>query len=603
MQKLLIPSLFICLFSLPSFAYRQGTKDTSIHNECRWNEKELGYSGIDCNDIFNHYPPKKSTSTFKNHKNNVRLGSYNILWSEDEAIDKKSGDPKKDYELNVEMMNDQWDVVALQELQYGSNDGIKAGNTPKYIEILKMLQEKDDSWGLIISPFGQSTKRELLGFYYRGSVAQPVESKYCKENFISNEPYYLKKDGFIYREVNEKGTKSSASKPITNREFKTPKKALGCPLAFSQVVSENFPKLPFMARFKSGEFEFSYVSLHLGFRGLEEFDSECMGVCQLRNIKLISFMDGDENNDISHAIDVLAEKESTKKLFRGTEVALKKPKQITDNSYVKNLGKSLFRIHKNGHLPKSCMTVESNCNDGEHSCFSDFFQHQSAKLLSKMSDYARCFDDFESSRDEAIDKLAKSVFDDIVFNGSIKRINQRPDETKQQFVERVFSGKSIASGLYNVIGADYVVSKEAEGRQFPRLFQVNSVLIEAQKMKEIESSNDVIVAGDFNLEVETNPERYQYHVWKEALSRFDGAELLIKGKTSLNDEQELANNYDHFIMSPSATNECDKDSAEILDFLTTTLNNGIDLGDKVKDHRFPFVLSDHLPIGITCSAK
>ncbi len=298
-------SLFIIslqVFSSFSLAMRPNSEDTSIYNECLWN-KELLDIEVDCNDLFHHYQPQSHSPQSDSE---LRLGSFNIFRISDQRTYKR-------IDLNAQMINSEWDVVSLQELQpnraldmsfnvnarmaFSENkidqDQLnKAYTLPPYVELLLELQKSDPSWGLLISPYSQGTDTELFGFIYRGSRVQPVESEYCSQQLDLNS----QQSSFIFRELDAVayGTNGLSYKkdgrPVNLRSYVSPKKALACHLALTGETQEQFSKIPFTARFQANDFDFNYVTLHSRFRALDESLSDCVEACQNTAQKMLELI-------------------------------------------------------------------------------------------------------------------------------------------------------------------------------------------------------------------------------------------------------------------------------------------------------------------------
>lgn len=626
--------ILVLMFSISAHAYRKGSDDAANLKECRWNQAAID-SKVDCNDLFHHYHPAESQYS---PSAQVRVGTYNILWTSGEK-------GKKNIPLNALMIDASWDVMAIQEVNPGKSGDIRksAGEDdyilPQYIVLLQELQKHDPSWGMILSPFAQSTKVELMGFLYRGNKVQPTDSTYCRSRYTDN-PDYQDKSGFVFREINEGYLETSKTdEPVDDRAFVLPEgDTISCPMVLSDFSKDFVPKIPQIARFKSGNFEFNKISLHLGFRGIDEFDSKCMGLCQLRVLKLVSSMDGDEDSKVANGIDDMLADPEVQKIIVGTEVKLedtddncknnRKFNQDPDkyNNCLDRLTENLRIIEENWVLPSSCGDIVKNISDDDA--------------------YEQCLTDFEETRKEAYEGLAKRAFTDIIFK-EYERISpsdfvkaqedagvtfQGSEAEKEAYFSELFE-KSAVALLYNDFAGDnktahqrkseYVISKN-EGRDFARYYQLFAMIQQAQKMAEEEETADVIMSGDYNLEVVDNKigrdfledeSVIDHYLWKMSLGVLDKGVVLVKRQTSINSKRELGSNYDHFIFSAEETSECDQGSAYVLNFLTDLLtlpddtpedesdNEKFDLGEAVSDDDYHFVMSDHFPIGMTCSAE
>ncbi len=604
MQRNLIKCLFLLhfLLLLPSAAeaFRYSTdpssplKDISTFALCQKAKQALGTKRVECNDLYHHYKPR-SQKTEKTHPTEkARIGSYNILRSSQQRN-------RKNWDYTAEMIDSEWDLVSLQELQPGRLEDIVANFKqgaryilPGHLLLLEKLQQRDPSWGLIVSPFSQGHDSELLGFLYRGGIAKPVPSEYCNRHFVGNPPY---KKNFIYRAFTPKGlTSTSNDRPINDRTYVLPPtgQAYACPLAASDTTSDYFVKLPLVARFKINNFESSYISLHLSFRGFHESASQCMVECQLKNLQLVNSLTGKPNSRFQKAIERLLTEPGTLRLREGTEQKLPLPRsrcQIEPDKMLKDpekeqlsferclirLKTTLSIIEKNGYLPPTCINIMEHLEDVQR--------------------YRTCRNDFMSLRRKVYNRFMKDIFKRVVFQ-HYPREAQKSSESDEDYYSRLF-GSDVVAALINTFGADYKIS-QLESREFARFFQLRATMAAAQDMAAHETTSDVIVSGDFNLEKTDNTKLWKYWAWIESLSLLGDSELFVEDLTSINSKREGSKNYDHFIFSPSETNECDTGSFTILNFFTATLSSGFKLGHLVSRDPYPFVMSDHLPIGMIC---
>lgn len=86
-----------------------------------------------------------------------------------------------------------------------------------------------------------------------------------------------------------------------------------------------------------------------------------------------------------------------------------------------------------------------------------------------------------------------------------------------------------------------------------------------QNIKSNQKEQDIIWAGDFNLEYDLR----RFSDWDVVLlkNELKGAKVLVSELTSLSDKERLASNYDHFILNPKDTAECKESSAGVVDFM------------------------------------
>lgn len=249
---------------------------------------------LDCFTNYNHYGP--TSKKFPATSGNVKIANYNLL---------HPGTSKalfKDYALVAKIMN-RYDIVAglellatvghdeqnnkavlaflgsapetlsklleekasttgfvrLQELNSRidrlSNNIQKAYDlyrSPGYYKVLEELKKLDPSWSLILSPRGDSalsgSVEELVGFYYRASVATPAVNPHCKE-------------------VMGVGAGSPVACFIS-----LDKKFMG------KDLLQHFARRPFMASFKVGSDKLTLVTSHVVFTysGNEALEKDLM---------------------------------------------------------------------------------------------------------------------------------------------------------------------------------------------------------------------------------------------------------------------------------------------------------------------------------------
>lgn len=564
----IILALTTLITSLSAFAYRPGSKDTANLNECLWTKKALG-TEVYCSDLYNHYLPE--VSGYKAPSKKVRLGSYNIFRLSEQR-------KNKNFDWTSEMINSEWDVVALSELQT-SNATLQKENgklakafdkgnislsefrkqyvVPAYTLLLQELQKKDPSWGLIISGYSQGSDSELLGFLYRANSVEVIESQYCKKNYIDDLPW--EKEGFIYRETGPKGFASNNDgSPVNDREYVSPQKALACPLALTGINKEQFTKVPLVARFRSGKFEFNYITLHLSFRAWGEKFGKCKGRCQLNSLRLLSTFSGEDNNEVFEYI----------------------------TEYMKENEDLIASQEKD--KPSGC----------DSTCRAKYNAEQEKIEVAIMEPVYK--------------KIARITEKDSIYRDTVNPALEILNKEKKL--------KSNPTGRPKI--------SRDEGRELARFFQTKAVLGASTEMSFIEDSADVIVGGDFNLYPPEKDKDWHDILWAEAASLWPDSKVLIDEKTSVSVVKDKSGDYqmnyisayDHFILSTSESNECDTDSAKPLDFIDEdlVLSNGFKLGDEYQDEeddqvdsippnkissQFKQRMSDHLPISMSCSVR
>lgn len=205
---------------------------------------------LDCFSNYHHYRPSSSFRSVNSRS--VRIAGYNLL---------HPGTSKalfKDYSLVAKVAN-HFDVVsglevlptvshdernnqAVLKLYQQTSDEKTASalyRAPGYYRLLMELKKLDPSWGLILSPRGDSAQEgsveEMVAYYYRASVVNPVVNPHCQEfkDTAGGNPYAC----------------------LINLRAKF----------MGKDLSQHFSRRPFMASFKSGNFKFSLVSNHVVF--------------------------------------------------------------------------------------------------------------------------------------------------------------------------------------------------------------------------------------------------------------------------------------------------------------------------------------------------
>ncbi len=263
---------------------------------------------VECHYNYHHYNSTAYTSKYsvpklreriKSGKVNpqVRLGGFNMLHP-------MNGKTRfKDLDLVAKVINTEFDVLAGIELipvtmdEYKINNGLHefilekqalidsgkislseikttkedikkakaAYYIPGYVEILNKLRKLDDSWALILSPRAESAKpsdqKEFVGFYYRASKVRPTINDFCslekverKGNLFGCIPFFYDVDLFYKNGV--KKSKKAIEKERKDDEIY---------IANSKEKSKAFSRRPFIASFKSLDFEFTMVASHVVF--------------------------------------------------------------------------------------------------------------------------------------------------------------------------------------------------------------------------------------------------------------------------------------------------------------------------------------------------
>jgi hypothetical protein len=131
------------------------------------------------------------------------------------------------------------DSEKLKTLKSARSDAEKLYRAPGYIKLLDELRKIDSSWSLILSPrdLGVAGLKEMTGYFFRALKVRPQINEYCEDVKIKGE-------GVGYACVptfNTDGIMKKDYRPV-------------------------FSKRPFMASFKSADFDFTMLAIHTKFR-------------------------------------------------------------------------------------------------------------------------------------------------------------------------------------------------------------------------------------------------------------------------------------------------------------------------------------------------
>ena len=276
--------IYLLLTANSLFAYN--LNDSRIFQECSDNKLFLGSDrklSINCNDMYHLYLSKVSK---QKKTDSVKIAGYNIykLGSRETKF--------KSIEINAHLMT-QWDVIATTELmpQQGisafsnrslnilKKDFLKTTSLkgkelkeellkkfqenykkPGYLKLLEKLREidPDSGWSLILSPYTQSRSFELSGFYFKSSIVKLQRVPYC--NLIKD---YLKAEGAIqtYKEVADETVYETVKSVLPGKT-----KYFGCFPKIEKRDAKFMGRLPFMASFKIGTYEFTALTIHARYR-------------------------------------------------------------------------------------------------------------------------------------------------------------------------------------------------------------------------------------------------------------------------------------------------------------------------------------------------
>jgi hypothetical protein len=210
-----------------------------------------------CTPNYVHYFPrvdKNIQATIQNEIRSIKIGSFNMFHLGDDQT------PLKNMKMMAQII-DHWDVVGSQELMPLPKDWSIANRQidellvdekgqlktfpyqnwkvvkPGYLQLLEALRERDKSWALIMQATaeGEGNTGEMAGFYYRSSRIKPKELSYCPKDLSAD----------------------------VRGNF--PPQNLGCGLQVNPADRALMSRLPFVASFQAGHFDFIAISAHLRF--------------------------------------------------------------------------------------------------------------------------------------------------------------------------------------------------------------------------------------------------------------------------------------------------------------------------------------------------
>lgn len=210
-----------------------------------------------CTPNYVHYFPrvdKKIQAVVRNKPKAIKIGSFNLFHLGDDQT------PLKNMKLMAQVI-DHWDVVGVQELMPLPKDWSVANRQidellvdekgqlktfpyqdwdvvkPGYLQLLEALREKDKSWALIMqaSAEGEGNTGEMAGFFYRSSQVKLKELSYCPKDLSAD----------------------------IRGNF--PQQNLGCGLQVNPADRALMSRLPFVASFQAGAFDFIAITAHLRF--------------------------------------------------------------------------------------------------------------------------------------------------------------------------------------------------------------------------------------------------------------------------------------------------------------------------------------------------
>lgn len=318
MKKLLIILTFT--YSALSFSYFEIKDLESFKEECQNNIKFTAANyDIDCGSNFHHYNSKAKTRS-SNRRQTIKISHFNALHPG------MSKTRFKDYQLVATMLS-QFDIIAVTELIPSMSRSLHTNlrvaefaqtipkeirdreasikkleieqsyrhsvvrnrdihlekmivsnlkkdlkrlssvyKVPGYLKILNELRSLNDgnNWALILSasPEGRESNetKELVGYYYRANLVSPKSNQYCAKRGLTN------------------NGRAFACHPLFD------KKDLG------QNKSFILSRRPFMASFKSGNFETTLLASH------SIFDSPSLGDDWMEKILMAAFGEKSSEN-------------------------------------------------------------------------------------------------------------------------------------------------------------------------------------------------------------------------------------------------------------------------------------------------------------------
>ncbi|MBE8221620.1 MAG: hypothetical protein HAW60_02705 [Bdellovibrionales bacterium] len=209
---------------------------------------------------FNLLYPGQSNTRYKNYKLIANIiNRYDII-SGLELLGSTGSDNKINYNVLQEIsklksLKNRVDISAHISKDPNALESLKIGRSlveqkilklmavykkPGYLKLFEELKKLDPSWSLIISTNNKIEKsggvQELVGFYFKAKKVKLFSNQYCKE-------VYGRSSGIPY-----------ACTPKFSKDF------------FGIDAKFVFSRLPFMANFESGNFDFTIIASHVAFR-------------------------------------------------------------------------------------------------------------------------------------------------------------------------------------------------------------------------------------------------------------------------------------------------------------------------------------------------
>ena len=578
----------------------------------------------DCNDVFHHYLPKED-----NYKPNdeVRLGSYNIFRLSETRF--------KRLDITADMMNDLWDVVALSEIQpnrsarlqenvnaliaekrdiISSSKFTQIYQKPTYLLLLEELQKRDPSWGLVLSPHSQGDDFELLGFFYRANKAKILESNYCKENYQN---FNELKDHREFRitDKTKDGGFTTQGQTEANRPTVKPSKYLACTLSLEGMALNNFSKIPLVARFESGKFDFSYITLHLRFRASATELGKCKESCKRAAANMLA----DLNVPQDVFVDIAGNVE-------GSKISMSKAKKIARFFEATTSVREALKISEKESDKDVIVAGDYNLEYKESDPLWQnlLSEWKDSKVLIETKTSVSAKEGLKNNYDHFI-LVNKSGYTDECSVDSAQAIDfLSSDFAYADQLDEYYDPSKIdrlTQDLGNNLASKEVITEKLDQITYGQLGQMEKMPSEYNKL--------------FNVCRIDNPELYSSTCSSPLgvegqVIRNDDDELLICDQQRWMTEEQAGTDLQKAKLPNMAKQKMDPVSGAMNNFLCQVLYHNGDLPDSLKEQLHPkhatrknfdgkptlagislldkykihaTVLSDHIPIEMTCSTK
>ena len=527
--------------------------DVNILYECKWNKKFIEIEA-ECNDLYHHYPTSKfSLPVNKNAVANsqyVKIAGFNI-WN------LGSGQTfYKDIKLVAQMIS-QWDIVGVVEVlpaisydrstNYALVKAVKNnfldGNDstvkqvyrkPHYLILLDELRKQGplEGWSLLLSPYSQSKTNELVAYYYRRSKVKVQNTPYCKKAVIR-----LKREGALIGKFRDKANYRPAE--ISNKTY-------GCVLPLPNKKIENrMSRIPFIASFKSGKFDFTLLSSHLRFRAPATKYFECGTECLSIQKDMI-----DEAFDPATKSVPALDKRVLKKLIIGKTVIdiFKNEVKINVLKFARVISRYSVLLPNNEIKKNEQLRIEKILLKKIFPMVG--LENDFKTVVKKLKIMLRNMKDLKPKIISSLNKkITKPIFKMafwIIDSYKLKETIQKASKISLHLLKRRLS---------------YLIRE----KKIARYYEIKMILNEMDKIRKMSKEKDVIMVGDFNLKI-NDKTKGKVNYWKETLKGMPGVSVYIDEKTSvspLKSKNGLANNYDHYLLDINNTKECESFNGNI----------------------------------------